>query len=220
MQTFKTTLLGATGLIGGHVLNELIEDAKVSSINIIVRRKTEIKHPKVSEIVIDFDDEIAFNNAIEPESIIFCALGTTNKKVNGDKDKYRAVDYNIPVNAAKFGLERNCETFVLVSSMGANSKSSNFYTKLKGEVEDRITSLDYKNLHIFRPSLLLGDRQEFRLGERVAMVLMKTFSFLLPSKYKAIQAKDVAKAMVHASKKDISQVKFYHYKDITEISNG
>jgi len=210
----KATLLGSTGLIGGHILEFLIKDDSYSSITVITRRKTEISHPKVKEIVIDFEDENAFYNAIEPQSTIFCAIGTTNKKVSGDKEKYRSVDYDIPVNAAKFGKDKGCKSFVLVSSMGANSNSNNFYTKLKGQVEDEISTLGYENLHIFRPSLLLGDRKEFRFGERIGQVLMSGLSFLMPSKYKPVQAKYVAKAMVEASKAEINGAKVYFYKDI------
>ncbi len=214
----KTTLLGATGLIGSHVLKNLIEDKSVSSITVIVRRKTDFDHPKVKEVVIDFKDENAFQNAIEPESVIFCAVGTTNKKVKGNTTKYRAVDYDIPVKAAQFGIEKDCQSFVLVSSMGANPKSSNFYTKLKGEVEEEISGLGYQNLYIFRPSLLLGKREEFRFGEKLAKFFMGTFSFLLPSKIKPIQAKYVANAMVKASKVKINATQVYRYKDIIRLS--
>jgi len=215
---YKATLLGATGLIGSHVLKYLVEDDDVSSITTVVRRKINFNHPKVKEVVIDFTDEKAFRTAIEPKSIIFCAVGTTNKKVKGNTTKYRAVDFDIPVKAAQFGIEKDSQAFVLVSSLGANPRSSNFYTKLKGEVEEEITSLGYPNLHIFRPSLLLGDRQEFRLGEQVAKAFMRTFSFVMPSKIKPIQAKAVAKAMLKASKIKIDGRQVYHYQDIFKHS--
>lgn len=214
---YKTTLLGSTGLIGGHILKYLIEDQSIESITCIVRRKVDFQHTKVKYKIIDFNEDGAFKNAIAPESTIFCAIGTTNKKVSGNKGKYRAVDYDIPVNAAKFGKEKGCNTFVLVSSMGADSSSSNFYTRLKGEVEDKISDLGFNHLHIFRPSLLLGDRQEFRLGESIGQVLMTIFSFLLPSKIKPIQARDVAKAMVMASKNEINRTKIYFYRDIKNL---
>lgn len=215
----KATLLGSTGLIGQHLLNELIKDDEITSVTTILRRKVNFNDPKVKKMVIDFKDEKAFHNAIEPNSVIFCAIGTTNSKVKGNKDKYRAVDYDIPVNAAKFGLQNDCKTFVLVSSTGADRKSSNFYTRLKGEVEDKISSLGYDHLHIFRPSLLLGDRKEFRFGERLAQFLMTTFSFLLPARYKPIPAKYVARAMHLASKKEMNGSHLYHYKDILNLLN-
>ena len=183
-----------------------------------MRRKTNFGNPKVKEVIIDFNDKEAFQHAIEAGSSIFCAIGTTNSKVKGNKEMYRKVDYDIPVHAAKFGLEKNCNTFVLVSSTGADSNSSNFYTKLKGEVEDDISSLGYQNLHILRPSLLLGNREEFRFGEKLGKYFMTVFSFLIPSKYKAIQAKNVAKAMLKASKVNINETQVYHYREILNLS--
>lgn len=214
----KATLLGSTGLIGNHILKYLIADESYTSVTVIVRREVNIDHPKVKVVVIDFSDKQAFQKAIEPESTIFCAIGTTNSKVKGNKEKYRKVDYDIPVNAAKFGKDKDCDTFVLVSSTGADSNSSNFYTKLKGEVEDKISSLGYRNLHIFRPSILLGDRDEFRLGEKLGKIVMSAFSFLLPSKIKPIQAKDVAKAMVEASKNKLKGRHIFHYNSILDMS--
>lgn len=214
----KTTLLGATGLIGSHVLEELIKDDNFSEIKVIVRRKVDLKHPKLKVVVVDFQDKKTFYNAIEPGSTIFCAIGTTNSKVDGDKEKYRKVDYDIPVNAAKFGLEKDCKQFILVSSYGANSKSSNFYTKLKGEVEDKLSNLGYPSLHIFRPSLLLGNRKENRLGEKIGKVVMTTFSFLLPQNMKPIQAQDVAEAMIQASKNKNSGKHIYQYKAILDLA--
>lgn len=218
MNNNRVTLLGATGLIGGHVLQYLINDKSVTNITTILRRKAGINHPKVKEVVINFQDKESFQKAVDPHSTIYCAIGTTNSKVKGDKEKYRSIDYDIPVNAAKIGISKGCDTFVLVSSMGANAKSSNFYTNLKGKVEVKVSSFGYKNLHIFRPSILLGKRQEFRFGEKLAKTVMKTFSFLLPSKIKPIQAKDVAISMVKASKHNIDNIKIYHYKDILRVA--
>jgi uncharacterized protein YbjT (DUF2867 family) len=117
---------------------------------------------------VDFNDAESFRLALEGSDVVFCAIGTTQKKVKGDKEAYRKVDYNITVNAAKFCKLNSCETFVLVSSVGANSKSKNFYLKLKGEVEDAVKSVGLKSVHIMRPSVLLGDRKEFRLGEKIS----------------------------------------------------
>ncbi|MBS3737642.1 NAD(P)H-binding protein [Mesohalobacter halotolerans] len=219
MKNKKVTLLGATGLIGHHVLNYLIKDESVTQITTILRRKVNFYHPKVKEVVIDFKDDKAFRDAIEPQSIIYCAIGTTNKKVKGNKEKYRSVDYDIPVKAARFGLSKACNTFVLVSSVGADAKSSNFYTKLKGEVEEELSQLGFQYLHIFRPSILLGKRQEFRFAEKVAKIIMKTFSFLLPSKIRPIHANDVAKAMVEVvrQKKEKDDIQIYHYNNIIQL---
>src|SRR5205814_8206033 len=106
--------------------------------------------------------------------------------VKGDKTAYRKVDHDIPVNAARFCKMTGCKIFVLVSSVGANSKSKNFYFKLKGEVEDAVKQSGVETIHIMRPSMLLGKHNDFRLGEKIGQPLMKIFSFLIPSTYKPI----------------------------------
>ena len=219
MPNKKATLLGATGLIGGHLLQLLQDDETYTEIKLLVRRKIDIKHPKVNVAVIDFEDKTSFKSQIIPDSVIFCAVGTTSSKVKGNKDLYRKVDYDISVNAAEFGLEKGCKQFLLVSSLGANPKSSNFYYKLKGEVEEALIDLKIPTIAIFRPSLLLGQREEFRFGETLAKILMTTFSFVLPSKIKPIRADDVAKAMLSVSKSKTKGTKIYHNRDIMASIN-
>lgn len=214
MRNKTATLIGATGLIGSQLLDLLQADSAFSEIKILVRRPIKIDNPKVKVSIIDFSDEESFKSEISGSSVVFCAIGTTNKKTKGDENEYRKIDYNIPVTAAKLSLKTGCKQFVLVSSYGANSKSNNFYTKLKGEVEDTLSSLNIPSLSIFRPSLLLGKRQEFRFGEIIATLLMNPLSFLLPTKIKPIKAYDVAKSMLEASKADTKGTKIYHYKEI------
>jgi uncharacterized protein YbjT (DUF2867 family) len=145
---------------------------------------------------------------------VFVAVGTTQKKVKGDKAAYRKVDFDIPVNAAKFCAETGCKSFLLVSSVGADSKSGNFYLKLKGEVEDKVQSLSIPSVSIFRPSMLLGNRQESRPAESIAQVLSKGLSLLFPGKYKPVPAQDVAKSMVAAGKQQKPGVSIYHYEEM------
>ena len=195
------TLIGATGLIGGYLLEELLQDNYYDTFRILIRRPLELTHPKLEKKLVNFEDAESFRLALEGSDVVFCAIGTTQKKVKGDKEAYRKVDYDITVNAAKFCKMNGCETFVFVSSVGGNSKSNNFYLKLKGEVEDAVKAVGLKSVHIMRPSVLLGDRKEFRLGEKISKGIMSAFSFLIPSKYKPIHGRDVAKAMVAAAKK-------------------
>lgn len=217
MSNKKATLLGATGLIGGYLLELLKNDETYTEIKILVRRQVDINHQKIKTAVIDFEDKPTFQSEIIPGSVIFCAIGTTNTKVKDNKALYRKVDYDIPINAAKFGLAKGCPQFIVVSSVGADSKSSNFYTKLKGEVEDKLSELNILTLHIFRPSILLGKRKEFRLGETLAKLFMNTFSFLMPAKIKPIQAKTVAKAMLSVSKSPNKGIKIYHNQAIKSL---
>lgn len=195
------TLIGASGLIGSHLLQLLLDDPYFDTVKILVRRKLQFTHQKLEQKIVDFNDNDSLLVAIDNSDVVFCSVGTTQKKVKDNKEAYRKVDYDIPVKAARFCKMTGCVTFILVSAVGANSKSNNFYLKLKGEVEEAIQTTGINSIYVMRPSILLGKRQEYRSGEKIAMPVMKAISFLLPSKYKPIQAEDVAKAMLRAAKK-------------------
>ena len=211
------TLIGATGLIGGYLLEELLKDDYFDTVRILIRRPFELTHPKLEKKLVDFTDAENFRLALEGSNVVFCAIGTTQKKIKGDKAAYRKVDYDIPVNAARFCKMTGCEKFILVSSVGANSKSNNFYLKLKGEVEDAVKAVGLKSVYIMRPSMLLGDRKEFRLGEKIGNPVMKAISFLLPSKYKPIHGRDVAKAMLALAKTGKDGSNSYEFSDIKKL---
>ena len=212
------TVVGATGLIGGLLLEELLNDPYFDTIRILIRRPLEITHAKLEKKIVDFDDNDSLLVALSNSNVVFCSIGTTQKKVKGDKEAYRKIDFDIPVKLARFSKMVGCEKFILVSSVGANSKGDNFYIKLKGEVEDVIKTISLRSLHIMRPSFLIGERKEFRMGEVIGKPLMQIFSFLIPKKYKAIQAKDVAKAMVTIAKKNDEGISSYEYEQIKELS--
>jgi uncharacterized protein YbjT (DUF2867 family) len=218
MKGKTATIIGATGLIGSNLLEILMDDDEYNSIRLLVRRPVLSDDPKVSVTVLDFSDPISFKAGIEGSDAVFCAVGTTQKKVKGDKVAYRKVDYYIPVHAARLCEKTGCPHFLLVSSVGADSQSSNFYLKLKGEVEDDVTKLKIRSVSVFRPSILLGKRNEFRFGERISQSLASAFPFLLPAKYKPISAFNVARAMVNAAAKDLPGVHVYQYEDITRLS--
>lgn len=210
----RATLIGATGMIGNQLLQLLLEDSFFDTVRILVRRPYPQEHPKLEKKLVDFNDAESFRLALEDSDVIFSCIGTTQKKVKGDKAAYRAIDYAIPVHAARLGKEGGCQSFLLVSSVGANAGSSNFYLQLKGETEDAVIESGIPRIHIFRPSLLLGNREEFRFSEKIAVYVMPVFSFLVPKKYRPIKSADVAKAMLRASKKNEEGVKIYEYKDI------
>ena len=171
------TLIGASGLIGSHLLQLLLKDSTYSTVKIIVRRPQLLRDSKLQEIVIDFEDKKALEQAIAGSAVVFSAVGTTQKKVKGDKNAYRKVDFDIPVNAAKAAAKFGVYAFSLVSSVGANAaNNNNFYLKLKGIVEEAVSKESIPQLHIMRPSMLLGDRKEKRFGESIAAVLMPLFS--------------------------------------------
>jgi len=215
----SVTLIGATGLIGNHLLEFLINDSDISSIKILLRKPINFNHPKVSSVVLDFANQSAYKSALEGSDIVFCAIGTTNAKMNGDKSAYRKVDYDIPVHAAQYCKEIGCSQFAFVSSIGADSKHTNFYLKLKGEVEEAITAMEIPSVYIFCPSLLLGKRKEFRLGESIGKFMIKPLSFLFPSSMKPIQASTVAKSMLKATKIETKGPTRYYYKEMLELAN-
>jgi uncharacterized protein YbjT (DUF2867 family) len=212
------TIIGATGLIGSHLLDLLLKDSTYSQVRVLVRRPMERQHPNLEVRQIDFTDDEAFKSAIKGSDVVFCAVGTTNKNVKGDLTAYRKVDYDIPVRAAQFCAESGVQHFILVSAAGTDSKSRNFYARLKGEVEEAVLESGVSVISIMRPSMLLGKREEFRLGELIGKTLMRVFSFVIPSVYKPIEAGDVAKAMIAQSKKTISSGKeILFYKEMQQL---
>jgi uncharacterized protein YbjT (DUF2867 family) len=217
MKEKTATVIGSTGLIGSNLVEILCNDNDFSTIRVIVRRSISNTNPKVKVVVVDFTDNESFKSAVAQSDAVFCAVGTTQKKVKGDKVEYRKVDYDIPVNAARFCAEKGCPRFLLVSSVGADSKSSNFYLKLKGEVEDAVRKMNIPFVSVFRPSILLGKRQESRTGESFGKALSTAFSFLIPSKYKPVQAREVARAMVAASKLDKPGISIYHFEEMLKL---
>lgn len=196
------TIIGSTGLIGGHLLELLLKDETFSTVRILIRLPVEIAHSKLEKKLVDFTDLESFRLALEGTDVIFCTIGTTMKKMKGDKAAYRKVDYDIAVNSAKLGKACGCEKYVLVSAVGADSKSRNFYLQLKGEIEEAVEASGIEAVYVLRPSLLIGNRKEFRLSEKLATWLMPLFAFLLPAKYRPVKASEVAKAMLNAVKEN------------------
>jgi uncharacterized protein YbjT (DUF2867 family) len=212
------TLVGATGLIGSYLLEELLNDLFFDTVRILIRRPVDITHPKLEKKIVDFNDSDSLLVALSNSDVMFCAIGSTMKKVKGDKEAYRKIDFDIPVKLARFCKMTACEKFILVSSAGANSKSRNFYQRLKGETDEAVKSVGLKTVHIMRPSLLLGERKEFRLGENIGKAVMTSLSFLIPDKYKAIQGKDVAKVMLALAKKNDEEVLVHENREISELA--
>jgi len=212
------TLVGATGLIGSYLLEELLNDPYFDTVRILLRRPLDITHPKLEKKIVDFNDSDSLLVALSNGDVLFCAIGTTMKKVKGDKEAYRKIDFNIPLKLARFCKMTGCEKFLLVSSAGANSKSRNFYQRLKEETEEAVKSVGLQTVHIMRPSLLLGERKEFRPGENIGKAIMTSLSFLIPEKYKAIQGKDVARVMLVLSKKNDEGVFVHENSEIRNLS--
>lgn len=194
----KTALIvGATGLVGGHVLRLLLENAGYGTVKALVRRTTGIKHPKLSEHLVNFDDPKSLA-AIASADDVFCCLGTTIKKAK-TREAFFRVDFTYPVLVAKTCEAAGAGQFLIVTALGANPRSSIFYNRVKGEVEEAIRDIGFKAAHIFRPSLLLGKRSEKRVMEGLGGAVFRVIAPLMRGpldKYRPVEAADVARAMV------------------------
>lgn len=198
-------IIGATGMIGNYLTEELIRDDYFTTIRLIVRRPVEKKDPRIEVALVDFDDAESLKLALENADTVFSCIGTTQKNVEGNTDLYRKIDYEIPLKTARFCQEAGCRKFIFVSSVGANLKSNTFYLRLKGELEKAVQNLNIEMVHIMQPSMLLGERKEKRTGERIFQKIMKPLSGIFSGsfrKFRAIHGRTVAKAMLHAAKLD------------------
>lgn len=197
----KTALVfGATGLVGGHLVNFLLLHPVYEKVVVFVRRPMDVEHAKLVQHVIDFDRPESYRELVKGDDI-FCCLGTTMAKA-GSKAAFFKVDYTYAWQAAKMASENQVNQLLVVSSVGANANSLFYYSKVKGQLEDALQRLPFWSTHIFRPSLLLGERNENRWGEQVAGRIGKVldrFTGGLLTKYRPIEADVVAKAMVSAA---------------------
>ncbi len=194
----RVLLVGATGLVGRECLHQLVADPAFERVLVLTRRPlpAEDRAQRVTEQVVDFE-RLESTVLSLPVDIVICALGTTIGKA-GSQERFRAVDFGYPLATAKLALAQGARHYLLVSSLGANPGSRAFYPRVKGELEAAVSALPFRTVSIFRPSLLLGPRREFRMGERIAQGL----AFLFPPKWRAIEASDVAAAMLRVAKED------------------
>lgn len=211
-------LLGATGLVGGELLSLLLADGEYRQVTVLVRRHLALTHPKLMQQIVDFDNLAKAADAFGADDV-FCCLGTTIKKA-GSQDAFRKVDYTYPLESAKLAWQKGAKQYLLITALGANARSAIFYNRVKGEVEEAIGRLTLNGFHIFRPSLLLGDRQESRLGEKIASTVMGPLGFLLAGplkKYRGIPARTVAQAMLRTAKRDLTGHHAYDSDRIQEM---
>ena len=217
MKFKQVTLFGATGLIGGYLLEFLLKDSDIHLINLVGRKPFHLQHDKINNIVIDFEDVHSISDSIEGSEIVFVSIGTTMSKVNGNKLKYTSVDFDIIFNIANACKQKNISQFLYVSSLGANPNSSNFYLRLKGEIDEAVAELNLNSTSVYRPSVLLGKRNESRPGEKILQFVMPLLDFMIPSDSKAIKAEDVAKSMLNNSKNYKSGFHIFQYNQIKNI---
>ena len=217
----KTALIiGSTGLIGSELLNLLLDSNDYLKVITFVKRDTGVKHPKLTQHIIDFDKPETYKELVVGDDF-FCTIGTTIKKA-GSKEAFKKVDFGYSKQFAAYALLNKVEQFLIISSLGANANSGNFYLKTKGQIQDFLKDCNFESIAVLQPSLLLGNRTEFRLGEKVGAFFMKTLSFFFVGnlkKYKPIESKTVAKALFKIAQTNNKGFKIYESDAIQEIGN-
>ena len=215
----KTALLfGSSGLVGGHLLNELIQNDNYNKIKLFVRSVPETSNPKIEIIKTDFNNLKNHKEDIKGDDCFFC-IGTT-KQNSPNKNEYRRVELEVPKQVAQIAKSNSVNSFFFVSSGYADSKSSGDYLKFKGEVEEELKRLDFSKLGIMRPSFILGDRKEKRVGEKIGIFLFKLLSPLLLGplkKMRPIHSKTVAKAMTRAANENLEK-NIFESNEIDELT--
>ena len=217
----KTALLfGSSGLVGRQILNRLTNDVNYSKIKIFVRSEPEIQSNKLEIIKTDFNDLENFKDYIKGDDCFFC-IGTT-KQNSPNKNEYQKVELEIPKKIAQIARANSVNSFIFVSSIYANPNSSGDYVKFKGLVEEELKKLNFSNLGILRPSFLMGDRKENRVGEKIGVLTFRLLSPLLLGplkKMRPINSEKVAKAMIKIANENLEKTVF-ESDEIVELTSG
>lgn len=212
-------IAGASGLIGSSLLEMMLENDAVAKVTCLVRSQMDREHSKLVQKEINFD-QISEKDLPKNADATFCCLGTTMRKVKGDKDAYRKVDYEYVVKLAVFSQRAGIPQYHVVSASGANASSRIFYNQLKGRMEGELQKLNkLRSIYIYRPSMLLGDRNEIRYAEMAGKFIMKAFSFLIPKSNKAIHDAQVAYSMLHNALSPKKGTHIISNKEMIEKSN-
>lgn len=218
--TKTAIIIGGTGLTGTQLLKILLTSNTYNRVISLVRSDIKISHPKLEQYVVDFDKPESYENLIEGNDM-FCCIGTTIKKA-GSQEAFLKVDLEYPVQFAKIAAANGVKQFSIISSIGANPNSGNFYLRTKGKCEEELRKLGFQSTSIFRPSLLIGNRKEFRLGERIGEVVMRLLSiFMIGSlrKYRAIKVQTIAYAMYQIAQRNTVGYHIYESSEIEKIAS-
>lgn len=216
----KTALvIGATGLVGKELVGQLLEDGRFGRVLVFVRRTTGRTHPKLEEHLVDFNNPGSWRDLVRGD-VLFSAMGTTIKKAGSQEAQYK-IDYTYQYEAARAAAENGVPTYVLVSSAGANARSRIFYSRMKGELEDAVKGLPFSQIRIIQPGILAGDREEFRLGERIGIGVMSVLGHVPGlTAYKPYHASVVARSMINAALHGEGRVRTYKLKDVFRLAGG
>jgi uncharacterized protein YbjT (DUF2867 family) len=203
-------LLGATGLVGGYVLQFLLENEAYIKIVALTRRPLSIQHQKLENVVVDFEQLLDYQSLIKGDDLFLC-LGTTIKKA-GSQAAFKRIDVDYQMQAATVAKQNGVHQVMLCSAVDADAKSRIFYNRMKSDLEDSLKSLNFEGLHIFQPSILLGERIENRLGEKISQIVGRFLLKITPNlwgKYEPVSGETVGKAMVRAALLDKKGVHVY-----------
>lgn len=215
----KAILIGATGLIGKALIHALTNDTDYSEVLLIARKKIENLPTKFKLMQVNFDEIEKYKNEITGD-VLFSTLGTTLKTAGSKEAQYK-IDFDYQFNVAKIASDNGVKNLVLLSSAGANSKSSIFYSRMKGELDEAVQKLKFEHVSIIRPSMLVGKREEFRLSEKIFTPVMYILNVIpFARKYRPIKDSTVAKAMIHAVKSNQSAYRIYELGDVFKLSSN
>jgi len=190
-------VIGATGLVGQQLVNQLLFHSQFDKVRIFVRHKTRFIHSNLEEVIIDFNQPETWRHLVQGD-VLFSTLGTTIKKVRTRKNQY-LVDYTYQFEFANAAAENKVQTYVLVSSMGANPKAAVFYSRMKGELEEAVAKLNFRKLVIIRPSILDGNRTEKRIGEKIGLYVSRFLTKVILKKYRPTPIGVLASKMIQLS---------------------
>ncbi|MDX5592958.1 NAD(P)H-binding protein [Pseudovibrio sp. SPO723] len=217
--TEKTAIVfGASGLIGSNLVRHLLANESYHKVTVLVRRSLGIEHAKLDEHLVDFANTNALNTLIRGDDAFSC-LGTTHKKA-GSREAFQAVDFTLVHTLAQIARGNGVTHLLLVSSLGANPGSRSAYLRTKGEVEQAVADLGFPRTSIFRPSLLIGERNEYRLKESLAAAILSPLGLFLlgPLKrYRPIAAEQVAKAMIEVAAHPAEGLAIYQNEEIAAL---
>ena len=210
-------VIGATGLVGKQLVDLLLENENFEKVRIFVRRDSELKHPKLEQQIVEFNNVETWGNKLSGD-VLFSALGTTLKQA-GNKNKQYEIDFTFNLNFAQKAKENCIENYVLVSSVGANAKSGMFYTRMKGELDEAVSKIGFLNLTILRPSSLTGERKERRMAEEFSIPVARFITKFIFRKYRPIEDKIVAKAMINAVMYPNSEKIIWEAEEVFELAH-
>lgn len=193
----KLLMVGASGLVGSHVLDLALNDDRVEEITILVRKPINKTHAKLQVHQVDFS-KLSPNEPWWKADAVICTLGTTIRTA-GSKDNFRKVDFEYPFIVAQYAKQNGTQAYVLNSAMGADPNSSFFYNRVKGDLEKSLKNLNFKSLTFVRPGLIGGKREEFRMGEELAKAVTKILSPILPKKFQMNHPQKIASAILEAA---------------------